>query len=340
MNTLKSKIYKINTGHHIVCFIDPSQGKRRRKKFSSLAKAKTYQKDLEIQFKTKGAQSFSQVPVAKLLDRHLEQFPSSRVTERKGVFLSFCYEMGHRPISSVGKTELQAWFEKIKEENDYSDRTLNAIKSQLNAFFGYLKDEDIIRFNPLSEIKFKRKPPMRRPRIVLSAEEVKELLENAQKFSPTYLYPYLYTIANTGARRSEIQKLKREDIDFETGLIHLRKTKNGEDRSIRMSQKLYDLLEAHLKIHQSNFVFCNPEGRQLGKEQLSRLIRKFKRHFPTAKEWSLHGLRHSFAFNFLKKGGEMYQLQAILGHKGVGVTVDLYGQLSAQDIENPSPYED
>ena len=35
----------------------------------------------------------------------------------------------------------------------------------------------------------------------------------------------------------------------------------------------------------------------------------------------------------------MYQVQAILGHRGIQTTVDLYGQLQAQDIENPSPYE-
>jgi hypothetical protein len=38
-------------------------------------------------------------------------------------------------------------------------------------------------------------------------------------------------------------------------------------------------------------------------------------------------------------GGQMYQLQAILGHKSINVTVDIYGQLGAQDIDNPCPYE-
>ena len=67
---------------------------------------------------------------------------------------------------------------------------------------------------------------------------------------------------------------------------------------------------------------------------------KFKVYFPIEnKDWGSHSLRHSFAYNFLKKGGNMYQLQAILGHRSIDVTVDLYGQLQAQDVENPSPYE-
>jgi len=28
----------------------------------------------------------------------------------------------------------------------------------------------------------------------------------------------------------------------------------------------------------------------------------------------------------------MYQLQALLGHKTIGMTIDLYGQLSALDV--------
>jgi len=36
----------------------------------------------------------------------------------------------------------------------------------------------------------------------------------------------------------------------------------------------------------------------------------------------------------------MYQLQAILGHKSIDVTVDTYGQIAAQDVENACPYED
>lgn len=35
----------------------------------------------------------------------------------------------------------------------------------------------------------------------------------------------------------------------------------------------------------------------------------------------------------------MYQLQAILGHRSIDVTVDTYGQIGAQDIENACPYE-
>jgi site-specific recombinase XerD len=98
-------------------------------------------------------------------------------------------------------------------------------------------------------------------------------------------------------------------------------------------------MKEHLTRHESDFVFPCPDGKEIGRRRLQRLIQRFKGHFPMEKDWGLHCLRHSFAYNFLKKGGEMYQLQAVLGHKHIQVTVDLYGQLSAQDVENIYPYE-
>lgn len=35
----------------------------------------------------------------------------------------------------------------------------------------------------------------------------------------------------------------------------------------------------------------------------------------------------------------MYALQAILGHRNIVLTVNLYGQIQAAEIENPSPYK-
>jgi len=339
MLDFKVKTYELKTGHTVVCYVEPTTLKRKRRKFSSKTEAKNYQKELELLFSRKGAEAFNTTPVSQLMKYHLEMNPHSRVSERKNHFLSFCDEFGHRPINQIGKNELAAWFRKVKEQDDLSDRTLNTVKSNLNAFFNFLVDEGIISHSPLSKIKFERKPPPRRIRVVLSVDEVKQVLENAKNFSPKVLYPFLFAAAYTGARRSEILKLKRSDVDFKMGLIHFRNTKNGEDRSIRIPKSLQDFLVEHLESHDSEYAFPSPEGKLIGRQRLQRAMRRFKKHFPIGKNWGPHSLRHSFAYNYLKLGGQMYQLQAILGHKSIDVTVDTYGQIGAQDIENPCPYE-
>lgn len=340
MLDFKLKTYQLNTGHQVVSYIDPVSMKRKRRKFSSKAEAKAYQKDLANEFTLKGPSAFNETPVNQLLKIHLEKCPTSRITERKNSFISFSEEFGHRPINQIGKNELSAWFQKIKERNDYSDRTLNTIKSNLNSFFNFLVDENVIPVSPLTKIRFERKPPPRRARVVLSVDEVHQLLTDACHASPDILYPFLFVAAYTGARRSEVLKLKRADVDLHMGLIHFRNTKNGEDRSIRISKRLKEFLEKHLASHDSDYAIPDPEEKMIGRQRLQRAVRRFKKYFPNGKDWGPHALRHSFAYNFLKQGGNMYQLQAILGHKSIDVTVDTYGQIAAQDVENACPYED
>lgn len=85
-------------------------------------------------------------------------------------------------------------------------------------------------------------------------------------------------------------------------------------------------------------LFWNPEGFVRTPDQYDRHRKSFLKLFPDQKEWRFHDLRHSFAYNFLKNGGEMYQLKAILGHKSIKMTVDYYGSFKAVDVENVSPY--
>lgn len=340
MTELKLKTYQINTGHHVVCYVDPITNKRKRKKFSSKAEAKIYKSDLLLRYQAKGPQVLNQTPLLQYIKLHLEKYPNSRMLERKRHFDSFCKEFGARSINQVGKSEIAHWFQKIKTDHDLSDRTLNTIKSDLNSFFRDLEDEGVIQQSPLQKIKFERNPPMRRQRVVLSIDEIHRILEGAKVHSPKLLHPVLFVAAYTGCRRGEVQKLKRKDVDFETGLIHFRQTKNGEDRAIRLSPSLRNFLEAYLKSHESEFLVPYASGKMLPGYIIGKHLRRFRKLFPIGKSWGPHSLRHSFAYNFLKKGGNMYQLQAILGHKSIDVTVDTYGQIGAQDVENACPYEE
>lgn len=341
MTNLSVKIYKINTGHFQVTYKNPLTGKRKRHKLLTEKEAKNFKEELERQYHSKNFSHFSEMYVGHLIERHLKECPESKITERKNVFLSFCQEFNNIKLKYLTSSALKHWFAKIKAERDYSEKTLNTIKSQINYFFRFLEEDGLITQSPLNNIKFRRVVSPKRPRIVMSVDEVLEILRNAKAFSPNLLYPYLSCVAHTGARREEIVSLNREDIDLEMGLIHVKTTKNGRERFVRISPILETVLREHLSSHSYQPVFVTVDEKRLNSRgELPKLMNKFKAYFPMDKtDWGSHSLRHSFAYNFLKKGGQMYQLQAILGHRSIDVTVDLYGQLQAQDIACPSPYE-
>lgn len=333
------KVYRTGNGLFQTKYLDPKTGKRRRTRFQTLKEAKLHKMEVENRHQTKGLAAFSDLRISQAMKFYLDRFPNSGVRDRKNHFKHFIDRFGEHRVSELNTTDLLDWFGDRKAGSNLSDRTMGNVRSQFFGFFDFLVDQDYSRSNPLKKVKFKRFDNPRRPRVVLSIEEVLEILDNAKTFSPNVLHLYLYAVAHTGARRSEVLNLKRNDVDFKTGLIHFKQTKNGRERFVRMAPSLTRLLEEKLSSHKSDSVIVNREGGPLHRSELAKAIIKFKHYFPIGKNWGCHSFRHSFAYNFLKKGGEMYQLQAILGHRGIQTTVDLYGQLQAQDVENPSPYE-
>lgn len=248
---------------------------------------------------------------------------SESIKSRRIHFHSFIKRFKNTPIKELSTSELNEWFQETKKERHLSDKTLLS--------------EQIITTNPLTNIKFKRNSSPKKHRCILNHKELHEFTIKAKIHDPEILYPLLYAVIQTGARRSEILNLKWENVDLEHGLIVFAQTKNGSDRKLRITRNLITLLKHKLKI--SNYVFPDEKGNQIGRMKIQRLIKKFKQEHTFEKNWQLHDFRHSFANNFLKKGGEMYQLQAILGHKSIQMTVDLYGNLKSHDIEESSPYD-
>jgi integrase len=151
------------------------------------------------------------------------------------------------------------------------------------------------------------------------------------------VYPFIYCLAHTGARREEVRLLKWEHINFETGYITFKNTKSGYDRSIKMGLSLSTFLQALPRTDE--FVFISQFGWLLSREQIDDTIVAVQKKNPGMKPWRCHDLRHSFAFNFLKRGGDMYALKAILGHQSIRLTIDLYGNFTAEHVKNVSPYD-
>lgn len=277
--------------------------------------------------------------VADLMKFHLEKCTYTRVLERRTVVVpEFLKRFGTKTIDQLTKVELEKWLFDILKERDISMKTLKSWVGNLNWFFDFLVDEEILVISPLRKIRLPsdRSIPARRPRVIFSEDDLKKILKEAKAVSPLYFYPIFLTMVHTGARRGEILRLRWEDVDFSLGAIRFRGTKNGEDRMIKIPPVVKKMLKGLPR--RSPYVFSCEHGLPIGVSQLHWRLMRFQRRFSLGRKWNFHAFRHSFAHNFLKAGGQMYQLQAILGHRNIDVTINLYGQLKAVEIENPSPY--
>lgn len=155
----------------------------------------------------------------------------------------------------------------------------------------------------------------------LSNSEIKIFLSAVKDYDVYYFYKFLLL---TGCRRSEALSLRKEDVDFEKGLIHIRGTKTyNADRYLPLTAPLVELLKECPLSKNVYFPFS--------KDYVTKF---FKKHCPNHK---LHDLRHTFATYCAIAGVHPSVTQSLLGHATPEFTLKVYthveSKLYSADVE-------
>lgn len=153
--------------------------------------------------------------------------------------------------------------------------------------------------------------------------------------SPTQLrlQCVVLTLADTGCRIDEALSLSWTDIDFDNLLLTLH-GKGGKERKVPFSFELRRFLWKLRQKWDHNLVFATRSGRKLGRRVVLRdtklVCRKLGIKIP---ERTLHALRHTFAVEYLRRGGSVFHLQKVLGHSSLEMTRK-YVNLVTEDLQN------
>ena len=101
----------------------------------------------------------------------------------------------------------------------------------------------------------------------------------------------------TGMRIGEILTLKWEDIQLDTGRVHLKHTKGDKDRVLWFVPPLLEELTAttrKMDREQSGLVFTTAEGGELDPGYCRRMIAKYAAKAGIKKRVHFHLLRHGY----------------------------------------------
>jgi integrase/recombinase XerD len=165
---------------------------------------------------------------------------------------------------------------------------------------------------------------------VLSPEAVTRLLEAPQGTDRFGLRDraILETLYATGSRASEVVGLCSADLHLDSGFCKCF-GKGSKQRIVPLGRPAVEALRAYLAelrpllvraAPDAPWVFVSRGGRQLTREMLWVLVKKYVRRTGLHTKVSPHTLRHSFATHLLGGGADLRTVQELLGHANIRTT--------------------
>jgi len=163
-----------------------------------------------------------------------------------------------------------------------------------------------------------------------SQTQVTMLVRHKPKgFYQRRLFLIVLTLLDTGCRISEVLGLRVQDVDLENLLL----TVNGKGQKQRKVPFSFELRKHLCKSLTQGLVFGTCHGRMLDRHVVLRDVKLLCKRLgfdPPAR--TLHSFRHTFALNYLRKGGSVFHLQKVLGHSSLEMT-RCYANLMTEDLQ-------
>ncbi len=97
--------------------------------------------------------------------------------------------------------------------------------------------------------------------------------------------------------------------------------------------KYLELKKSDDLLKDSEYLFLNKAGKQISREQVQAMVKKYLSMVTTIDKKSPHVLRHTFATNMLNNGAEINSVKEILGHSSLAAT-QVYTHNTIEKLKN------
>ena len=157
----------------------------------------------------------------------------------------------------------------------------------------------------------------------LTQEEITRLLDVSAKSRNKELRAAVIVALNTGLRLGELLGLTWEGVDLSRGVIRLEVTKSGRRREVPLNAESYDGLVS-LNPKKSGRIFSTQSIREAYESAVTNA---------KLDDVNFHTLRHTFASWGVMRGVSLKELQELLGHSSVAMTMR-YAHLAPERLRS------
>ena len=218
------------------------------------------------------------------------------------------------------------------DTNSYYNKKLNTYRM----FFDYLINEGILDSNPALKWKYKK------PAIKIAEHSVNDIqvfLKQFDRDTFSGFRDYLASmiILDCGVRPSELLQVELPDIDELSCEINLRReiTKTRDFRRVPISMTVMKMIKQMISYRpeewSKNFLICTATGDKMPTHALAGRFRLACKNIDV--KITPYQLRHIFATNYIRDGGDGFSLQRILGHSSSEMT-KIYVNLNIGDLHD------
>lgn len=329
--------------------------KSQSKCFNTLADAKAWLRNAEADAAQTKSQAEGVYLFAAVIDTFAQTPPRRGTKAWSAAHLAYWEEQfGLRDIKTITradinlavarlqakKVERRTFDGKVKfTEKTISPSTVNRYLASLSALFNFALDAGLIDHHPMKGGQVRKLSESTGRRRVLTTEEENRLITEAERSSWPPMALFLRLALTTGARKSELSKLRWSNIDLERRIAVLPKTKNGEARTLPLVKSVHSALIEAKKVQPlaSDYVFFRPSDPKKPKDVNTVWLHVRKRAGLEADREDvldrvvLHSTRHTAATKLIRGGANLIQAAAVTGHKTVGM-LKKYTHLGADDV--------
>ena len=208
----------------------------------------------------------------------------------------------------------------IKAEQDRGilNSTLEGIRQVLNAYFGWLEHEKMIRMNPafnVEPIKYEKKV-----KDVFSMAEIEKMKRSCETIRDAAIICFLLS---TGCRISEVTSLNRMDVNYDNGecVVH---GKGNKDRTVYINDVAMMTLKEYLSERRDNDIalFAGRVGR-LTNGGVRAMLKNIEKK-SGVKNIHPHRFRRTLITRLLNRGMPIQEVAVLVGHDKVDTTMKYY----------------
>lgn len=280
------------------------------------------------------------------LDRENE-LAERTVQKYRDVFNRFCEFVGNPEIEDINHHHIKRYYIHLRKKTKLSKRTISDHHPVLSTLWTWAETE--LEIEHVIRDKVNRPKFTKRQIDPLLPDDVRKLIK-ACEWSRPYSSKrgsrnkrptaqrdkaIIMVMFDCGIRVTELCDLNIADYDTERGRLHVRHGKGDKSRYLPLGKRSHKALWRYISSRDSpptdEPLFVTGNGYRMDRNQIRQRIGNAAKR-AEIKHVHPHKLRHTFAIEFLRNGGNVFELKELMGHEKLETTLT-YLKLVETDIE-------